>query len=96
MFRGWNGLWGNWNRRWVRLEYVGDGWYELTWRGSDFADKAGRLRVRDSVKAVDHLCELLNTEVVGKWREVPLTAKEQSQQAAQDRQAHPETATRRR
>jgi hypothetical protein len=71
MWRGWNGLHGNWARRWAWLEYLGDGWYQLRWRGGDYSDRDGRYRVRDSVKAVDALERLLTTEVIGEWREIP-------------------------
>lgn len=69
--RYWNGCWGNWNRRWVWLEYLGEGVYQVRWRGGDYSDRDGRLTVRDSVAAVDALDKLLTTEVIGSWREIP-------------------------
>lgn len=72
IWRGWNGLWGGWTRRWAWLTYLGDGWYEVRWRGGDWTDRDGRLRLRDSLAAVDALDLLLTTEVVGEWREIPV------------------------
>lgn len=73
IWRGWNGLPGNLVRRWAWLEYLGDGWYRVRWRGGDYTDRDGQLRIRDSVKAVDALCELLADEPLGKWREIPVS-----------------------
>lgn len=70
IWRGWNGLWGNWNRHWAWLELLDDGRYQVRWRGGDWTDRDGSLRTGDSVAAVDALCELLNGDEVGEWREI--------------------------
>ena len=72
IWRGWNGLWGNLTRRWVWLELLDDGRYQVRWRGGDFTDRDGSLRTSDSVAAVNALEQLLTTEVIGEWREVPV------------------------
>lgn len=68
--RWWNGQWGNWNRRWLWLEQLPDGRWQVRWRGGDWSDHDGSWRTRDSVRAVDVVCWLLEHEVVGEWREV--------------------------
>lgn len=72
IWRGWNGQWGAWNRRWAWLELLDDGRYQVRWRGGDFTDRDGSLRTADSVAAVDALEQLLTTEVIGEWREIPV------------------------
>ena len=70
--RWWNGLWGNWTRRWVWLELLDNGQYQVRWRGGDWSDRDGHYRTPDSVEAVDAVCRLLDAEVVGDWREIPV------------------------
>jgi hypothetical protein len=41
IWRGWNGQHGNFHRRWAWLEYLGDGWYQVRWRGGDWTDRDG-------------------------------------------------------
>lgn len=72
IWRGWNGQHGNLNRQWAWVEYLGDGWYQLRWRGGDYSDRDGRFTVRDSVKAIDALDELLADQPIGTWREIPV------------------------
>lgn len=69
--RYWNGLWGNWTRRWLWLEYLGDGWYQVRWRGDwDGVDRT--LRVNDSFAAITELGRIAETDPLGEWREIPV------------------------